>query len=202
MRLIETPIVGAWIVETNVYNDNRGDLEQTYSEDFFEKHSLNTKWKRHITSCSKNIGTIRGFHYSENETKLVRCTSGKVFDVLVDLRQRVPVVFHVELSHWGQEYLYVPCGVAHSWQSLRKSSEVSYMTSTEYDPSVQRGVRWNDPALGIRWPIDNPIVSERDQNWPLLGKLSERGVPSLKAQLPTTGACACPTRTNSPDCPA
>jgi dTDP-4-dehydrorhamnose 3,5-epimerase len=140
----------------------------------FEQHGLAPEVAQCNFSRNAQRGTLRGMHYQLppfEETKLVRCSVGAVFDVVVDLRPESETFKHwyglkLEASEGGM--MYVPRRFAHGYQSLVEDTEVMYMTSQFYDPASERGLRWNDPVLGIKWPIAEPILSEKDRAHPYL----------------------------------
>lgn len=145
---------------------------ETYDETFFREHCLNTKWMRQVVTRTDAKGTIRGLHISPvvEEHKLIRCSRGRIFDVLVDLRKDYPTYGHVatfNLRSSEPKMLYVPPGVAHGFQAMNHHVEVSYLMSTPYMEEQQSGVRWDSPKLAIPWPVPHPRLSERDKLWPL-----------------------------------
>jgi dTDP-4-dehydrorhamnose 3,5-epimerase len=148
---------------------------RTYCSEEFERQGLDARVAQCNTSWNRRAGTLRGMHYQappHGESKLVRCTVGAVYDVLVDLREGPGRLSWcaVELTAENRRSVFVPEGVAHGFQTLRDSTEVLYQMSTPYVPSAARGVRWDDPAIGIEWP-DAPegrVVSERDSSYTLL----------------------------------
>ena len=172
MRFIETPLTGAWLIEIDPIQDTRGFFARTYCEDQFSAYGLETHWPQCSISYNRRRGTLRGLHYQippHEETKLVRCTQGAVFDVIVDLRPDSVTHrqwFSTILSQDNRHMLYVPAGFAHGFQTLVDESEVYYQISQRYVPEASAGIRWNDPALGIKWPLSDPILSDRDRAYP------------------------------------
>jgi dTDP-4-dehydrorhamnose 3,5-epimerase len=168
MRFVSTPIRGAFIVELERREDSRGFFARAFCQREFTEHGLNPEVAQCNISFNERRGTLRGMHYQakpHEEAKLVRCTRGGIFDVIVDLRTESETRlrwFGVELSAENRRALYVPEGLAHGYQTLQDGSEIFYQVSEEYTPMAERGVRWNDPAFGIRWPIADPILSAKD----------------------------------------
>lgn len=173
MIVTDTPLRGAFVIEPELERDERGFFARTWCERDFAAHGLDARPVQCSVSFSERAGTLRGLHYQAapfEEVKIVRCINGAVFDVIVDLRPDSPTLarhFHIVLSAANRTMLYVPQGFAHGFQTLEDASEVEYQISEFYRPDAARGVRWNDPAFGIRWPAaDRRIMSHRDQNYP------------------------------------
>lgn len=174
MKFVETPLPGAFIVEPEPFADARGLFARVFCRREFEAHGLD----HHVAQCNISFNplraTLRGMHYQASpyeEAKLVRCTAGAVFDVIVDLRTNSPHYlrwFALELSAENRRTLYVPKGFAHGYLTLCDASEVFYLVSEFYSREHERGIRWDDPKIGIKWPIEDPILSERDQNFSLI----------------------------------
>jgi dTDP-4-dehydrorhamnose 3,5-epimerase len=169
----EMEIKGAYIIEPERIEDERGFFARTWCQREFEKHGLNSRLVQTNISFSKNKGTLRGMHYQSKpheEAKLIMCTKGEIFDVIIDLRPKSNTYkryFSIRLTESGLEMLYVPEGFAHGFQTLKHDTEVLYQMSEFYDQGSACGVRWNDPAFAIEWPqSDIMIMSERDRNWP------------------------------------
>jgi dTDP-4-dehydrorhamnose 3,5-epimerase len=168
----EAELPGAYLVELEKREDERGFFARSWCEKEFREHQLNPRTVQCNISFNKQKGTLRGMHYQvapAAETKLVRCTQGAIYDVIIDLRpasrafkQHLGVV----LAARDYKMLYVPEGFAHGFQSLEDNSEVFYQMSEAYAPQHARGVRWNDPSFAIEWPIREPIMLERDRNYP------------------------------------
>jgi dTDP-4-dehydrorhamnose 3,5-epimerase len=161
------------MIEMEPITDERGWFARTFSREEFEERGLNPEVVQVNTSFNSKAGTLRGMHYQEQphaECKLVRCTRGGIYDVIVDLRAGSSSFcnwFGVELGPDEGRLLYVPEGFAHGFQTLEDATEVSYLMSHQYVPSHARGVRWDDPALGIEWPeADSRIISDRDRSYP------------------------------------
>ncbi|MGH9395763.1 MAG: dTDP-4-dehydrorhamnose 3,5-epimerase [Terriglobia bacterium] len=173
MVFTETKLKGAFIIEPERREDERGFFARTFCQREFEAHGLNPRVVQCSVSYNKKEGTLRGIHYQippHAETKLVRCIQGAIYDVIVDLR-RESLTFKqwiaVELSAVNRKMLYVPDGVGHGFQTLEDSSEVFYQMSEFYDPECARGVRWNDPVFAIQWPVaEGIIISDRDSHYP------------------------------------
>ena len=175
MLFRETSIAGAFVVEPERLEDERGFFARTFSSDEFAARGLDARVCQCSTSFNATAGTLRGLHYQaapHGEAKLVRCTRGAVFDVTVDLRHNCSSHLHwfgVELSVDNGRALFVPDGCAHGFQTLVDASEVHYQISTPYVPAAARGVRWDDPAFGIEWPAPPPhgrTMSPRDAGYP------------------------------------
>jgi dTDP-4-dehydrorhamnose 3,5-epimerase len=171
MEFRETALKGAYIIEPEPANDERGSFARTFCAREFAKHGLSTEMSQCSTSFNKRQGTLRGLHYQaapHGEDKLVRVTTGAIFDVIVDLRETSLTYgrwFGVVLSAETRRMLYIPKGFAHGFQTLKDDSEVFYQISTFYEPASAHGIRWDDPDLEIAWPDpSNAIVSERDRN--------------------------------------
>lgn len=174
MIFTESPLRGAYLVDMVRREDERGFFARSFCAEEFAAHGL----AEHMSQCSVSFnakrGTLRGLHFQaspHDEEKLVRCTGGAMFDVIVDLRTDSPTHrgwFGVELTAANRRALYVPKGFAHGFMSLADDTEVYYMISVPYAAGFARGLRWNDPALGIRWPMEPVVISERDVDYALL----------------------------------
>lgn len=175
MTFAETPLGGAFIVEPQPIHDERGFFARTWCRREFEAHGLATQWVQCNVSFNKRAGTLRGMHFQvapSAEAKLIRCTSGAIHDVIIDLRPESPTFkqhFSAVLTSGSYFMLYVPEGLAHGFLTLEDGTEVFYQMSDFYDPACARGVRWDDPAFGIRWPREVGIISERDRSYPDFG---------------------------------
>jgi dTDP-4-dehydrorhamnose 3,5-epimerase len=171
MVITETKLKGAFVIELEPFTDVRGFFARAWSDREFETAGLNARWVESNISFNKNAGTLRGMHYQlppYDQLKLVRCTRGRMYDVIIDLRTGSPTFkqwFAVELSAENHLMLYVPGEFAHGYLTLEDNTEVFYQTSAYYAPEDSRGVRWNDPAFNISWPIDNPVLIERDRDY-------------------------------------
>jgi len=174
MIFTETKLKGAFIIDIERRPDARGFFARTWCKEEFEARGLSTNLVQANMAFSARAGTLRGLHYQvkpHEEVKLVRCTSGAVYDVIVDLRPESPTYLQwlsVELTADNRTMIYVPKNFLHGYQTLTDNVEVSYQVSQAYAPESERGVRWNDPTMGIEWPrIDVRIISEKDRNWPI-----------------------------------
>lgn len=175
MRFTETPLAGAFTIDLERRDDDRGFFARTFCAREFAQHGLKTDVVQCNASFNHRRGTVRGMHYQvppAAETKLVRCTRGAIWDVIVDLRPLSPTYlrhFGVELSAANGRQLYVPEMFAHGYVALEDGTEVTYQVGEFYTPGHERGLRFDDPALGIEWPIAVTVLSEKDAAWPLLG---------------------------------
>ena len=171
MIFTELALAGAWLIEPEPRGDERGFLARTYDEAEFAKRGLCTHWVQQSTVFSPRAGTLRGMHFQRpphEEIKLIRCTAGAVYDVIIDLRPDSPTYLRwaaTELSAANRRSLYVPAGFAHGAQTLADDTELFYQMSAAYHPEAAAGVRWNDGALGIAWALPEAILSERDQRF-------------------------------------
>ncbi len=168
---IESKLKGAFIIEPEKSEDERGFFARTFCQKEFEDHGLNTKVAQCNISFNRKKGTLRGMHYQitpHEEAKLVRCTSGAIYDVIIDLRQTSPTFgrwMTAELTAKNHKMIYAPEGFAHGFQTLEDNTEVFYQMSEFYYPEYARGVRWDDPKFGIKWPRDDRIISKNDQKY-------------------------------------
>ena len=172
MKFTETPLKGAFIIEPERIEDERGFFARTFCRREFEARGLNPDLVQCSISFNHQRATLRGMHYQSAphaEAKLVRCTRGAIYDVIIDLRPQSPTFRRwvaVDISAENHLMVYVPEGFAHGFQTLQDETEVSYHISEFYSPERARGVRWNDPAFAIGWPIADPVISVRDQTHP------------------------------------
>jgi dTDP-4-dehydrorhamnose 3,5-epimerase len=168
----ETTLKGAFVIEPERIEDERGFFARTFCRREFEARGLNPDLVQCSISFNRQRATLRGMHYQSAphaEAKLVRCTRGAIYDVIIDLRPQSPTFRRwvaVDISAENHLMVYVPEGFAHGFQTLQDETEVSYYISEFYSPERARGVRWNDPAFAIGWPIADPVISVRDQNHP------------------------------------
>jgi len=176
MRFINTGIAGAYVIEPEPREDERGRFLRAWCAREFAAAGINFSPVQANMGFSVLKGTTRGMHYQQApalEAKLVRCTRGAFFDVVLDLRSESPTYgqwYGVELTAGNAKMLFVPEGCGHGYQTLEDATELHYMTSEYYTPSAARGVRFDDPAFSIAWPLEAAVVSEQDRNWPLTKK--------------------------------
>ncbi|MVN87138.1 dTDP-4-dehydrorhamnose 3,5-epimerase [Deinococcus sp. HMF7620] len=174
MKFTETRLPGAFTVDIEVREDERGLFARTFCQHEFEAHGLKVEVAQCNLSVNHLAGTLRGLHYQQApvaETKLVRCTRGAVLDVIVDLRPDSPTYLQhvaVELSEHNRRALYVPELFAHGYQALTDGAEVTYQVGEFYTPGAEQGLRYDDPRLGIAWPLAVTAISAKDAAWPLL----------------------------------
>jgi dTDP-4-dehydrorhamnose 3,5-epimerase len=172
LKFVPTALAGAFVIEPEAIEDDRGFFARSFCENEFRAHGLNSSVVQCNISFNRHRGTLRGMHYQaepHGEAKLVRCTRGIIYDVIVDLRpdfQTFGAWVACELSADNRKMLYVPEGCAHGFQTLEDECEVFYQMSTLYHAPSARGARWNDPAFAIEWPVANPILSDRDASYP------------------------------------
>ncbi|WP_027483717.1 dTDP-4-dehydrorhamnose 3,5-epimerase [Deinococcus pimensis] len=175
MIFTETMLGGAFVIDVDVREDERGFFARTFCQREFEAHGLKPDVAQCNLSFNHRAGTVRGMHYQlapAAETKLVRCTRGAILDVIVDLRPDSPTYLRhvaVELSEDNRRALYVPELFAHGYQALTDGAEVTYQVGEFYTPGFERGLRHDDPRLGIAWPLPVTVISAKDAAWPLLG---------------------------------
>lgn len=173
MIFTETKLKGAFIVEPERLEDERGFFARSWSEREFAAHGLTGKLDECNISFNKRKGILRGLHFQIApfaQAKLVRCTAGAIYDVAVDLRSDSETFKQwvgVELTAENRLMFFIPEGFAHGFQTLTDEAEVFYQMTGVYHPESARGVRWDDTAFGIRWPLENPSLIERDRNYPL-----------------------------------
>lgn len=172
MNIRPTALMGVMVVSPTVNADERGLFARTFDEAAFAAAGLPTRWPQCNTSANRRKGTLRGLHYQAEprpDPKLVRCTRGRIFDVVVDLRKDSASFRRwagVELSEHNRDALAIPAGCAHGFLTLEDDCEVFYMMGEVYVPGLARGVRWNDPAFAIRWPVEPSVIADRDAGWP------------------------------------
>jgi dTDP-4-dehydrorhamnose 3,5-epimerase len=172
MIFTETALKGAFIIEPEQLSDERGFFARTWCQKEFLNHGLNPNIVQCSISYNRKKGTLRGMHYQaapHEETKLVRCTAGAIYDVIVDLRKDSSTFrkwISAELNEENRKMLYIPAGFAHGFQTLADNAEVFYQMSEFYTASHARGIRWNDPAFDIRWPFEVSVMSEKDEQIP------------------------------------
>ena len=181
--MIFTPVIGsgglalegAFVLELQRFEDDRGFFARAWCQNEFEEHGLKPRWVQANLAHSKQKGTLRGLHYQADpygEDKLMRCIRGAIYDVILDLRSESPTYKHwfgTELSAANHRALFVPQGFAHGYLTLVDDSEVFYPVSQFYTPGAERGIRWNDPAFGIEWPLSSVILSDKDRSFKYFG---------------------------------
>ncbi len=171
MIFTKTSLKDAFIVELEKKEDHRGFFARSWDIKEFDSHGLNSNLVQCNISFSKKRGTLRGMHYQKNpfeESKLIRCTKGKIFDVIIDLRPSSETFkkwLGVELTEENYKMLFVPEGFAHGYQSLVDNSEIVYQVSEFYTPNSESGIHWNDPSFKIGWPIEEKVITEKDDSW-------------------------------------
>src|SRR4030081_3266971 len=174
MIFTESPLPGAFLIDLERNSDERGFFARAYCAQEFAAKGLGTELNQCSVSYNTRKGTLRGMHYQaapHEEHKLVRCTAGAIFDVIVDMRTVSPTYrrwFGTDLTVDNRRSLFIPPGFAHGFVSLTDDAEVYYMISVAHAPSFSRGLRWNDPAFAIEWPLAPVVISARDAGYPLL----------------------------------
>jgi len=168
----ETKLRGAFVIAVERLEDKRGFFARAFCQREFEERGLNTAVAQCNISFNRRKGILRGMHFQaapRSEAKLVRCTAGSIYDVIIDLRRSSPTFkqyFGIELSAGDGKLLYIPEEFAHGFQTLEDNTEVFYQMSQFYSSEHVRGVRWNDPAFGIEWPAGERTIIERDRTYP------------------------------------
>lgn len=174
MIFTESPLAGAFLIDMAPLADERGFFARAYCAEEFAARGLGVELRQCSVSYNTSKATLRGLHYQgapHEEHKLVRCTSGAIFDVIVDVRPASPSYrrwFGTPLTAENRRSLFIPPGFAHGFVTLRDATEVYYMISVPHAPEASRGYRWNDPAFGIAWPLMPSVISDRDAQYPLL----------------------------------
>ena len=183
MNFTQTEIKGAYLIEPEIFRDDRGEFFRTYDELLFEQTGLKKKFIQFNHSLNYKAGTWRGFHFQlppKTETKLIRCVAGKIFDVVLDLRKGSPTFLQwkgFELSAENRKQLLIPDGCAHGFVTLEDFSAIIYHHTELYDSAVEAGVRYDDPKINLSLPVAVTVVSERDRSFPYL--LSDyKGIPA------------------------
>ena len=177
MRLVPTDVVGATIIELELRQDERGFFARSFDRQEFAEHGLEPVIAQANVAFNRRRGCVRGMHFQyppKAETKLVRCTRGAIVDVIVDLRPESPTFLEhvsVELNEDNHRALYVPRRFAHGYQVLGDGTETSYQVGEFYAPETEGGLRYDDPRLGLSWPLEPTDMSEKDQVWPLLDEV-------------------------------
>jgi dTDP-4-dehydrorhamnose 3,5-epimerase len=167
-----TKLPGAFVLDLELHSDERGFFARSWCEREFKEHGLNPRLVQCNLSFNRHKGTLRGMHYQQApfaEAKLVRCIRGALYDVIIDLRPESPTYkqyFGVELTPDNRRALYIPEGFGHGFLTLEDDTEVFYQMSEFYSPEHARGIRWNDRAIGIEWPAEVRVISQRDREYP------------------------------------
>ncbi len=176
MKFTPTGIAGSYVIDLEPYSDSRGWFARTYCKEEFQKIGHHKEWLQINHSFTNKSGTIRGMHFQpppHSEIKLIRCISGSIFDVIIDIRKDSPQFLHwfgIELSAQNKKMLYIPEGFAHGFQTLTDGCELIYHHSEMYHKDAEAGIKYNDPAINIQWPIALTEISERDARHSLLDK--------------------------------
>lgn len=171
MRFTETPLSGAYLIDLEPIQNNRGFFSRTYCDDEFAELGLNTEWPQENLSYNAAGYTLRGLHFNQGdhaEEKTVECTAGAIFDVIIDLRAGSDTQFAwfgTELTPSNRTALYVPKGFAHGFLTLAPNAEVRYRLGMRYEPAAAAGIRWDDPCLRIDWPADPVVIDDRDATY-------------------------------------
>jgi len=174
MKFIRTDLKDVCLIELERRGDDRGFFARSMCREEFTEMGLESNFVQQNTSFSAQRGTLRGMHFQKvpfGEDKLVRCISGAIVDVIVDIRKDSPTYLQhqmFELTSRNRLQLYVPKGFAHSFMTLEDNTEVNYLVTAPYTPSSEDGLRYNDERLGIEWPLSVTVISEKDDSWPLL----------------------------------
>ncbi|GIP06879.1 dTDP-4-dehydrorhamnose 3,5-epimerase [Paenibacillus lautus] len=174
MNVTPLKLTDAFVLEPVVHGDHRGFFMESYNDSLFKQHGINYYFIQDNQSLSAEAGVLRGLHYQLNpkaQTKLIRVLTGAIYDVIVDIRKSSPTFGQwvgVILSEHNKRQLLVPKGFAHGFCTLVPNTQVLYKVDEYYSPENDRGILWNDPALGIDWPTSNPTLSDKDQRHPLL----------------------------------
>ncbi len=172
MIFTKTNLEDAFVIDIEKKEDDRGFFARTFCANEFSENNLDSKFVQANTSFNYKKGTLRGMHFQKppyEEDKLVRCTKGSIFDVMIDLRKESPTYkkwFGVELTEENRKSLFVPKGFAHGYMTLEDNTEVTYLVTQFYTPEADSGIKFNDPAFNIEWPMTPVIVSEKDANHP------------------------------------
>ena len=181
MRFTETGLEGAWVVDLEPRADARGFFARTFDADAFAEHGIPPLVVQANLSFNHRAGTLRGLHFQlppVSEGKFMRCTQGSIHDVIVDMRPESPTYlqhYGITLSAQNRRALFVPERFAHGYLALEDGAEAAYHVTERYTPGAERGLRFDDPALGIEWPVAVQVVSEKDRSWPLLGEDPDPG---------------------------
>lgn len=185
MKFIETELAGAFIVDLAPHEDNRGFFARLFCQQEFATHGLKPLVAQANVGSNRRRGTMRGMHFQfppAAETKYVRCVRGAVLDIIVDLRPESPTYLRhvaVELSAANQRGIYIPERFAHGYQTLMDDTDTIYMVGEFYTPGVEGGLMYDDPALGLRWPLPVDVISDKDKSWKSLAEIE----PELRQRM-------------------
>jgi dTDP-4-dehydrorhamnose 3,5-epimerase len=174
MQFTASRIPGAWVIDITPIHDRRGFFAMTWSPEELREHGIDPAMAQCNLAFNHLRGTLRGMHFQtapHGQAKIVRATRGALLDVIVDLRPDSPTWRQwqsFELTADNHRMLYIPAGLAHGYLTLTDAAEMFYQVSSPWAPQAEAGVRWNDPAFGIKWPFEPTVISEKDQTWPLL----------------------------------
>lgn len=188
MKFVETELAGAWVLHPERFEDERGHFARTFCRQEFEAHGLDPEYPQANVSFNRSRGTLRGLHLQlppHEEGKLVRCSRGAIWDVIVDLRPDSETEGRwaaVELTAENGVQLFVPKGFAHGFLTLRDDTEVSYLMSANYRPEAACGYRYDDPTFGIAWPEEVLVISEKDRELPLYDARAHRALVQGRSQ--------------------
>lgn len=189
MRFTPTGLQDAWLIGLDPVQDRRGSFVRTFCVNEFQARGLESNFPQHSMSCSYSKGTLRGMHFQRApfcETKLVRCLNGAIWDVIIDLRPSSRTFRQwrgFELTAENQDQLFIPKGFAHGFQTLSDNAQVNYLISEPYAPDAASGVRYDDPAFEIAWPLPVSVISEKDLRWPRFSS-EEKGSGVESVALP------------------
>jgi dTDP-4-dehydrorhamnose 3,5-epimerase len=176
-RRLETKLDGVVLLEPEVHGDPRGFMVETYRRDTWAELGVEVEFVQHNHSRSSR-GTLRGLHFQTEpgQAKLVRCPRGRIFDVAVDLRRASPTFGRWEgheLDDETHRQLFIPVGFGHGFTVLSDEADVTYLLSSPYDPATESGIAWDDPGVGVEWPVADPLLSERDKQAPRLAEVAD-----------------------------
>lgn len=183
----ETTLKDAMLIDLERRGDDRGFFARTYCQKEFSAKGLDVNYTQQNTSSSVYKGTLRGMHFQKaphGETKLIRCLKGAIVDIIIDIRPDSPTYMKweaFELNDENKRMLYVPKGFAHGFQTVSDHVEVTYLVDGFYEPKAEGGVRWNDPAIGIQWPLEPTVMSDKDKSWPDFSDETGASFRALKA---------------------
>ena len=183
MKIIPLELEGALIIEPNVFNDDRGYFKETYQDERYKAHGIDVVFVQDNLSYSKK-GTLRGLHYQypHSQAKLVQVIQGEVLDVIVDIRKGSPTFGKwsgVRLTGGNHRQLFAPAGFAHGYCVLSDEAIFTYKCSDYYAPDCQKGILWSDADIGIDWPVEDPVLSEKDRGYPMLKQIAGSDLPGM-----------------------